>query len=222
MLGEQSVMMNPNDPFNSSIIYLNNGLQQGDFLIGPKVTFTNHSARHISEYIARRDNSDEYVLLKVLHSTEDDQVSSDHNQEKVLLHNEHLILSLLQDQPGVIHHLGLFKHQNMFILALECVMSHEYDKKGLYKDYVNLQQHIIDKKRLHDQEALGIFCDVLATVRDLHQVCTCNSNNMSPTRRVLHHESSISAVLCKLQMKCICQRCSYQYCRLISTLHLLQ
>ena len=159
-----------NHPFESNRIYLSNGLQQGYFLVGPKVTFANHSARHISEYIARRDNSDEYVLLKVLHSSEEDQTSSDHNQEKVLLHNEHLILSLLQDQPGVIQHVGLFKHRRMFILALECVMSHEYDKKGLYKDYVNLQQHIINKKRLQDSEALVIFSDVVATVRDLHQV----------------------------------------------------
>lgn len=170
------------DPFDSSRIHLDNGLQQGDFLVGPKVTFTNHSARHISEYIARRDNSDEYVLLKVLHCSED-QISSDHNQEKVLLHNEHLILSLLQDQPGVVQHLGLFKHHSMFILVLECVLSHEYDKKGLYKDYVNLQQHIINKKRLQDKEALVIFSDVVATVRDLHQVMhtlthaqTCSSN----------------------------------------------
>ena len=173
MFREQLFVTTPligNDPFDSSRIHLNNGLQQADFLIGPRVTFTNHSEKYISEYIARRDDSDEYVILKVLHSTERDRVSSDHNQEKVLLHNEHLILSLLQDQAGVIQHLGLFKYRHMFILALECVLSHEYDIKGLYKDYVNLQQHIIEKKRLHDKEALGIFSDVVATVRDLHQV----------------------------------------------------
>ena len=166
----ESPPLTGNDRFESNRIFLSNGLQQGEFLIGPKVAFSSQAFKYTSEYIAKKDTSDTYVLLKVLHPMEDEQGSSEHNQEKSFLHNEHLILSLLQDQPGAIQHLGLFKHRNMFILALECVIAHDYDKQGLCKGYVNLQQHIIDKKRLKDREALGIFCDVVATVQDLHQV----------------------------------------------------
>ncbi len=161
------------DLANARRLYLSNGLQEGEFLVGPKVAFSGQALDYTSEYLAKHDNSDSYVLLKVLSSIEDERGHVEYHQEKSLLHNEHLILSLLQDQPGVIQHLGLFKDQNAFILALECLMSPEYDKQGLYRNYVNLQQYIIDKKILKDREALSIFCDVAATVKDLHQVmCT--------------------------------------------------
>lgn len=158
-----------NDPFDLNRISLNNGLQQGDFFIGPPVNFCSHPLKDITEYMAKREDSDEYVIFKVLHCGEDEK-QCDTSQGKVLLHNEHLILSLLQDQHGVIHHRGLFKYCNKFILVLDCLMTHEYDKKGLYKDYINLQQYIILKKQLRKIEALEIFCTIMATLKDLHQV----------------------------------------------------
>ncbi len=158
-----------NDPFDLSRISLNNGLQQGDFFIGPQVNFINHAVKDITEYIARRENADQYVILKVLHHDNDENTDG-HSQGKVLLHNEHLILSLLQDQPGVIHHHGLFKYRNKFVLVLDCLMSHEFDKNGLYKDFINLQHYVIQKKRLQEREALEIFRNVMSTLKDLHQV----------------------------------------------------
>ena len=161
----------PNDQFGTKVLFLSNGLQQGEFIIGPKVDFTGQSFKYTSEWMAKLESSETCVILKVLQSAENVKGSLlEYNQEKSLLHNEHLILSLLQDQPGVIQHLGLFKHHNGFILALECVMSHDFDKQGVYADYVNLQQYIIHKKRLQDREALGIFCEIAATVNDLHKV----------------------------------------------------
>ena len=169
-----------NDPFDSSRISLNNGLQQGDFFIGPAVNFVNHSLRNITEYIAKREDSDEYVIFKVLHCAHDGEMNNGHqSQGKALLHNEHLILSLLQDQPRVIHQHGLFKFRNKFILVLDCLMPHEYDKKGLYKHFINLQQYVIQKKRLQEKEALEIFCNILVTLKSLHQVCMCAIGNCS-------------------------------------------
>jgi len=160
-----------NDRFVTKRIVLNNGLQQGEFLIGPKVDFSGQSSKHTSEWMAKINNSETYVLLKILQSAENVKGSLlEYNQEKSLLHNEYLILTLLQDQPGVIQHLGLFKHQNGFILALEYLMSHDVDKQGVYDNFVNLQQYVIEKKRLQDREALGIFCEIAATVKNLHQV----------------------------------------------------
>ena len=161
-----------NDPFDLSRISLNNGLQQGDFYIGPQVSFCSHPVKTIKEYIAKCDTeSEDYVILKTLHCSSNDERRGDCSQGKVLLHNEHLILSLLQDSKGVIHHHGLFKYQTKFILVLDCLMTHEFDKKGRYKDYINLQHYVINKKRLQQREALEIFCAILATLKDLHQVC---------------------------------------------------
>lgn len=158
-----------NDPFDLSRISLNNGLQQGDFFIGPRVHFCSHPVRDITEYIAKREDSDEYVIFKILHCTMDEK-QGESSQGKVLLHNEHLILSLLQDKKGVVHHHGLFKYRNKFILVLDCLVTHEYDKKGQYKDFINLQQYVIKKKRLQEREALEIFCSIITTLKDLHQV----------------------------------------------------
>ena len=170
------------------------GLQQGDFFIGPAVNFVNHSLRNITEYIAKREDSDEYVIFKVLHCAHDGEMNNGHqSQGKALLHNEHLILSLLQDQPRVIHQHGLFKFRNKFILVLDCLMPHEYDKKGLYKHFINLQQYVIQKKRLQEKEALEIFLQYTSNTQIPSSgmyVCNwkllmwahCNSNspNVSP------------------------------------------
>lgn len=59
--------------------------------------------------------------------------STEDNQGKVLLHNEHSILSILQDNPGVIRHHGLFKESHRIILVLSCVYKHDYDHDKKYQ-----------------------------------------------------------------------------------------
>ncbi|SMN12357.1 hypothetical protein SPBRAN_578 [uncultured Candidatus Thioglobus sp.] len=139
-------------PFDVNRISLDNGLQQGNYFIGPTVAFSSNSIKGLTECLAKREDLDEYVIFKILHYINDERRDYS-SQGKYLLHNEHLILSLLQDQQGIIHHHGLFKYRGAFILVLDCVMSHEYDKKGVYKDYINLQQYVIQKKKLQEIEA---------------------------------------------------------------------
>ena len=59
--------------------------------------------------------------------------SQEENQGKVLLHNEHSILSILQDTSGVIHHHGLFREHQKIILVLSCLYQHNYDNDGQYQ-----------------------------------------------------------------------------------------
>lgn len=154
-----------NCTLDNSRIYLNNGLQQGDYFVGPQVNFCSHPIKDIEEYVARREDSDEYVILKVL-----DCKDENNSQGKALLHNEHLVLSLLQEKRGVIHHHGLFKYHMKFILVLDCLIAHKFDKQAPYKEYINLQQYVIQKKQLHQLEALEIFSSIVSTLKDLHQV----------------------------------------------------
>lgn len=157
------------DCFDTDSLSLNNGLQQGDYFIGPKVNFCTHPVEEITECIAKREDSDEYVVFKIMCCNQDANLGYN-SQGKVLLHNEHLILSLLQDIRGVIHHHGLFKLHDKLILVLDCIMSHEFDKKGVYESYINLQQYVIQKKHLQGIESLEIFCSAMSTVKVLHQV----------------------------------------------------
>lgn len=154
-----------NSLLDNSHIYLNNGLQQGDYIVGPQVNFCSHPVKDITEYVARKEDSNEYVILKVL-----DCKDESNSQGKALLHNEHLVLSLLQDKQGVIHHHGLFKHSTKFILVLDCLIMHEFKNETSYKEYINLQQYVIQKKQLNALEALHIFCSIISTLKDLHQV----------------------------------------------------
>ena len=159
-----------NDPLDPSRLSLSNGIHQGEFFIGPPIPPVNATpVRNIVEYLAKQENPDNFVVLKMLKTTNDRDVTEDRHG-KVLLHNEHLILSLLQDQSGVIHHHGLFKDRHYFILVLDCLVSHNYDSGGRYKHYVNLQQYVIKEKRLREREALELFCSVLTTVEELHKV----------------------------------------------------
>ena len=153
------------DVLTNSQIYLNNGLQQGDYFVGPRVNFCTHPIKDIVDYVAKEDGSGEYVTLKVL------DCKNEHSSHgKVLLHNEHLILSLLQDKHGVVHHHGLFKYQTKFILVLDCLITHEFDKCSSHEEFVNLQQYVIQKKKLKEVEALEIFYSIVRTLADLHQV----------------------------------------------------
>ena len=159
-----------NDTLDPNRLSLNNGIQQGDFFVGPVVPPVNATpVRNIVEYLAKRDGSDTFATLKVLHVSQERDTDED-RQGKLLLHNEHLVLSLIQDQPGVVHHQGFFKDRNKFILVLDCLITHPHDVDGIYKDYINLQHYVIKKKRLEESEALELFFNVLLTVQALHKV----------------------------------------------------
>lgn len=169
-MAESSSIFTGNDPLDPSRLSLDNGIYRGDFFIGPPIhTVDPATVRNIMEYLAKRDDTDEFMTLKVLTISTDNE-SIDDRQGKVLLHNERLILSLLNDQPGVIHHHGLFRDRSHFILVLDCLVAHDYDSDGRYKHYINLQQYVIQKKKLHEKEALEMFFSILTTVRMLHSV----------------------------------------------------
>ena len=161
-----------NDRLDPTRLSLNNGIHHGDYIIGPPIQPVNGTpVKNISEFIAKRDGTDDFVVLKVLSlGGENGDYPSDDNQGRMLLYNELSVLSLLQDQPGVIHQHGVFCERNHVILILDCLVGHEYDKEGRYKHFENLQHYVIREKRLAEREALEIFSSALATVDALHQV----------------------------------------------------
>lgn len=100
----------------------------GPYLIGPKLGYS--PVDSIVQYLAKKENTDEFVQLKILMlsaDTNDNNVNTeaiipsqindekflqDERQGKMLLHTEFSLLSLLQDQVGVIHHRGMFSVRN--------------------------------------------------------------------------------------------------------------
>ena len=53
-------------------------------------------------------------------------------------------------------------------LILDCLTPHEYDDESL--NYLNLQQYVIQLKRLSEHEAIRIFYSILSIVYSLHKV----------------------------------------------------
>ena len=175
-----------NDPLDPNRLCLDNGIHQGDFFVGPIIPPINAApVTNIAEYLAKSEHSEDFVTLKVLLNKHPQaaatmgttggggggggDVATNNRQAKVLLHNEHLILSLLQDQPGVVHHHGLFKDRNRFILVLDCLVAHSFGE-GKCRDFVNLQHYVIKEKRLTEKEALELFYSIATTVQSLHRV----------------------------------------------------
>ncbi len=117
----------------------------------------------------------------------------------MLLHNEYTILSLLQNDEGIVHHHGLFK----VMAPLSCLNPVLYliiytkkkevnrindelertEKICLVLDcyvrheydtshhYTNLQHYIINQKFLNEREALTILYKLFKIIDCLHNVC---------------------------------------------------
>ncbi|XP_055547426.1 serine/threonine-protein kinase 40-like [Wyeomyia smithii] len=143
-----------------------------------------------TQYLARKENSNEFYLLKILsYDIETEMVNKETQQGKTLLHTEYTLLSLLADLDGVIHHHGLFcdyaleekqietadrtvqwiytgRVKRRLILVLDCVHAHEFCERSAA--YVNLQKYVQTHK-FSELEALMVFYEIVKVVEQLHQ-----------------------------------------------------
>lgn len=143
-----------------------------------------------TQYLARKDNTSEFYLLKILsYDEESELVNKETQQGKTLLHTEYSLLSLLTDLDGVIHHHGLFcdyaleekqiksadgtaqsiytgRVKRRLILVLDCVHAHEFCQRS--SAYVNLQKYVQHYK-FSEIEALTVFYEIVKVVEQLHQ-----------------------------------------------------
>ncbi|EFX72691.1 hypothetical protein DAPPUDRAFT_58669, partial [Daphnia pulex] len=156
----------------------------GPFVIGPRLG--NSPVRSITQCLARRSKTDEFYTLKMLIMKTLNEETQDEKQGKMLLLTEYSLLSLLHDQPGVIHHHGFFKDlayeeqelRNGTVvitgkkvkrlnLVLDCLSPNDFCPHS--HNYVNLQQYVIKEKKLTEQESLWIFREIVSVVNSLHQ-----------------------------------------------------
>ncbi|KAJ6219772.1 hypothetical protein RDWZM_005584 [Blomia tropicalis] len=100
IIPKKTCQCNPYSPF----------IRAGPFILGTQLNDVQFV--DLDQYIAKRvDETDpnRYFLLKIVvlpHRKEDESYSQ--RQAKLLLFNEYSVLSLLEDQNGVIHHKGLY------------------------------------------------------------------------------------------------------------------
>lgn len=80
----------------------------GPYILGPIIGSS--PVRSIVQCLARKEGTDKYYTIKIL-TLKDcmDYENQDDRQGKMLLHSEYSLLSLLQNQDGVVHHHGFFK-----------------------------------------------------------------------------------------------------------------
>lgn len=80
----------------------------GPYILGPLIGTS--PVRSIVQCLARKVRTDKYYTIKILTlKNEGEDETQDDRQGKMLLHAEYSLLSLLQNQDGVIHHHGFFK-----------------------------------------------------------------------------------------------------------------
>ncbi|VVC95041.1 unnamed protein product [Leptidea sinapis] len=160
----------------------------GPYLLGPKLGPS--PVKSIMQCLARKEKTDDFYQIKILTLKNEGQPETqDDRQGKMLLHTEYSLLSLLEDQDGVVHHHGLYKdyaleeapnpkgqgliytgrvRQRLF-LVLDCVSSHQFSEKG--SELINLQQYVTKVKKVPEKEAIIIFYDIVRVVANLHKVC---------------------------------------------------
>uniref|UniRef100_A0A1B0CTT4 Serine/threonine-protein kinase 40 n=1 Tax=Lutzomyia longipalpis TaxID=7200 RepID=A0A1B0CTT4_LUTLO len=146
----------------------------GPYILGPKLG--NGPVESISQYLARKENTGEYYQLK------------DEKQGKLLLHSEYQLLTMLQNEEGIIRSHELFsdiafeeepvsgktseyvytgKLKRRIILVVDCVTAHEFcDKTSVF---INLQQYLIREKTLSENRTLLIFYEIIKIVENLHR-----------------------------------------------------
>nr|CAB3266655.1 serine/threonine-protein kinase ppk1-like [Phallusia mammillata] len=161
------------DPFVSSTKHKTVKNRIGPYLVGPKLGSC--PVKCVSQYLVRKANTCKYYVAKVLKIESN---NSEVRSGKMLLHNEHSLLSLLSSHPGVIRQHGLFKDSSYSEakgtviprvgLILDCLTRHEQDSST--SNYLNLQQYVIQSKRLSEREATRIFYLIVSVVYSLHKI----------------------------------------------------
>ncbi|KAJ6645938.1 Serine/threonine-protein kinase 40 [Pseudolycoriella hygida] len=162
----------------------------GPYILGPKLGFS--AVESISQYLAKKKNTDEFVQIKILQllgtDCNDKTAEMNEGQAKLLLYTELSLLSMLQTEEGVIKHRGMFsdiayeedrgvnsipiprytgKLKKRLVFILDCVTPHEYSEKS--NIFINLQQYVAKEKRLPQMNALGIFYEIMSVVERLHK-----------------------------------------------------
>ncbi|XP_034936140.1 probable serine/threonine-protein kinase MARK-B [Chelonus insularis] len=156
----------------------------GPYILGPLIGTS--PVKSIVQCLARKEGTDKYYTIKILTLKDDNEhETQDDRQGKMLLHAEYSLLSLLQNQDGVVHHHGFFKDSALgeksisngriytgkikrrLCLVLDCLTSHDFNPRN--EELLNLQHHVIKEKKLSEKESLLIFTDTVRIVAELHK-----------------------------------------------------
>lgn len=96
-------------PLYGQIVNRREFRRAGPYLIGLKL---GHSpVDSIVQYLAKKENTNEFFQLKILvlnNNTSNEKLLQDERQGKMLLHTEFSLLSLLENEDGIMQQHGLF------------------------------------------------------------------------------------------------------------------
>ncbi|XP_037907471.1 serine/threonine-protein kinase 40-like isoform X2 [Hermetia illucens] len=161
----------------------------GSYIIGPEVHRL-RPAKSLLQYIARKQNTNQFFLLKIVQQStrpnRDPHAIYDEQRGRVMLRTEYSLLSLLQDDPGVIKQHGIFSddvYEDMIIdsrqcmytgavvkrhiLVLECLERHPFCDKSISN--CTLFEYLQARYVLFESEALYIFHAIIQTMENVHE-----------------------------------------------------
>lgn len=97
------VIPKPGTPVSSKAVK-----KAGPYVLGPLIGSS--PVQSIVQCLSRKEGTDKFYTIKILTLKDSmEQETQDDRQGKMLLHSEYSLLSLLQNQDGVVHHHGFFK-----------------------------------------------------------------------------------------------------------------
>ncbi|XP_037907315.1 serine/threonine-protein kinase 40-like isoform X1 [Hermetia illucens] len=160
----------------------------GRYIIGPEVVGV-VPVKCLVQYIAKREKTNQFYLLKIVQESTDPNVSDQRLQDelrgKALLHTEYSLLSLLKKEPGIVKEHGMFSDFayedtvtadgkcvytgvtiKRHILVLDCLMSHSFCKSN---SYINLEEYIKRVKKIPENCALFMFHAIVKIIERIHQ-----------------------------------------------------
>ncbi|XP_011503255.1 PREDICTED: probable serine/threonine-protein kinase DDB_G0277165 [Ceratosolen solmsi marchali] len=156
----------------------------GPYILGPLIGSS--PVQSIIQCLARKEGTNKYYTIKILTLKDSmEYETQDDRQGKMLLHSEYSLLSLLQNQDGVVHHYGFFKDcaleekitnsgsvytgrtRQRLCLVLDCLICHDFNPNS--DELINLQHYVIREKKLLEKESLLIFIDTVRIVASLHK-----------------------------------------------------
>lgn len=165
----------------------------GPYILGQRLGTC--PVKSIVQCLGREPRNDSFYTLRILTLPEDpSKETKDDIQGKMLIHTEYSLLSLLSDVEGVIKCHGLLKdvaiglsigggcdppldsssmsscvtrsQKKRVTLILDCLFPHEFSPSS--KHFVNLQNFIVQEKRLSEKTALRIFYQIVSIVAEIH------------------------------------------------------
>ncbi|CAG7838028.1 unnamed protein product [Allacma fusca] len=150
--------------------------QVGKYLLG--LPLAKNSPKAITSWIAREDGTSNFRIVRIINLVEDVGITNEEIQKgKVFIQNELYLLQLLEGEPGIMKHYGMFRDNvdgqnnncySRICSVVDCYVPHDFSPA--YRSLTNLYFYMKEVKRISEEEAIRLFIQCLAILVRVHEM----------------------------------------------------